>query len=236
MRRTAAAALILLLSVFNVNASVFDDEPSQTGTVELRGLVLDETGAYIPAVAVEVDDGKGNKYKAETDERGRYRVRVLPGVYTVRVAVPGFANFEGQVDLSSGRPLTFDVKMTVEFKEQVEIKENTANISTDPDKNLSSITLTEADIESLPDDPDELLETLRQLAGAGAGDEAAIYVGGFRERGRMPPRESIQMIRINSNPFSAEFSEVGFSRIEIITKPGSDQMHGGGSSASWMNL
>ena len=35
------------------------------------------------------------------------------------------------------------------------------------------------------------------------------------------------MVRINANPFAAEFSEPGHARIEIITKPGSDTFHGG---------
>ena len=58
----------------------------------------------------------------------------------------------------------------------------------------------------------------RWRAQAGGGDDAAIYVGGFRERGQIPPKEAILRISINQNPFAAEFSEPGFLRIEIITK------------------
>ncbi|MFY9570686.1 MAG: TonB-dependent receptor, partial [Blastocatellia bacterium] len=91
---------------------------------------------------------------------------------------------------------------------------------------LSAITLTEKDLEALPDDPDELLETLKQMAGAAGGD-ASVFVGGFRERGQIPPKEAILRINMNTNPFSAEFTEQGFGRIEIITKPGADTYHGG---------
>src|SRR5262249_60167810 len=38
--------------------------------------------------------------------------------------------------------------------------------------------------------------------------------------------EAILQIRINQNPFTAEFSNPGFGRIEIITKPGLDQWRG----------
>jgi len=66
------------------------------------------------------------------------------------------------------------------------------------------------------------------MAGAAGGaDDAAVYVGGFRERGQLPPKEAILRISINQNPYSAEFSERGDARIEIITKPGSDTFHGG---------
>ena len=63
-----------------------------------------------------------------------------------------------------------------------------------------------------------------------------VLVDGFREYKRLPPKDTIEMIRINSNPFSAEFSQPGLDRIEIVTKPGSDTYHGeirfqGGDSA-----
>lgn len=41
----------------------------------------------------------------------------------------------------------------------------------------------------------------------------------------MPPKASIREVRVNQNPFSAEFDRVGFGRIEIFTKPGADKYH-----------
>ena len=196
--------------------------------IELRGTVIDEANAYIPAAPVTLDDGKGQKYTAIADDHGRYRLAVKPGVYSMTVEVEGFAKFSQQLDLSAKPAAPFDVKLKVMLAEQLEVKDNSAAISTEPDKNLSAITLTDKDLEALPDDPDELLQTLKQMAGAaGGGDDAAVYVGGFRERGQLPPKEAILRISINSNPFSPEFSEPGSARIEIITKPGADTYHGG---------
>ena len=228
MKRTISITLTLLLTMMNLGVAAFADEAEPQATIELRGTVVDETNAYIQAAPVTLDDGKGNKYTAQSDDRGRYRFLVKPGVYTLTVQVEGFADFAEQVDLTQKRKDVFDVKLKVALSEQVEVKDNSAGISTEPDKNLSAITLTEKDLEALPDDPDELLQTLKQMAGAaGGGDDAAIYVGGFRERGQLPPKEAILRISINQNPFSAEFSEPGHSRIEIITKPGADTFHGG---------
>jgi hypothetical protein len=50
-------------------------------------------------------------------------------------------------------------------------------------------------------------------------------VDGFSS-GRLPPKDSIREIRINQNPFSSEYDRLGFGRIEIFTKPGSDKFHG----------
>ncbi|HEY7547662.1 MAG TPA: TonB-dependent receptor, partial [Blastocatellia bacterium] len=223
MKKNIAIALSLLLLFANTSALASDTDPQ--GTMELRGTVIDETRAYIPAVPVTLDDGKGNKYTSQTDEKGQYRfTNVKPGVYTITVEVEGFAKFNEQIDLSVRRTTPFDITLKVSIEEKVDVKNDDAAISAEPDKNLTSITLSEKELEALPDDPDELLETLRQMAG-GTGD-ASIYVGGFRERGQLPPKEAIQMIRINSNPYAAEFSEQGFSRIEIVLKPGADTFHG----------
>jgi hypothetical protein len=218
--------LLLTAILFLMNFSILAAPAYGQATIELRGTVVDETQAYLSAIPVTLDDGKGNKYDTQTDERGHYRFTdIKPGIYTLTVQVEGFATFTQEVNLTTRPKGPLDVVLKVFISEQVEVKNDDALISTEPDKNLSSITLSGKDLEALPDDPDELLETLRQMAGA-TGDDTAIYVGGFRERGRIPPKEAIQMIRINSNPFSAEYSEPGNSRFEIVLKPGADTFHG----------
>src|SRR6185295_6810803 len=227
MRRTLATALSMLLLLLNLMVLAAPKVHAQ-GDLELRGTFLDETGAFLVSVPVVLDDGKGHKYSEQTHGQGKYRFSgIVPGVYTITVQLEGFADYTQQVDLTTKRTTPLDVTLKVFIKDEVEVKTDANGISTEPDKNLSAITLNEKDLEALPDDPDELLDTLKQMAGAAGGNEASVYVGGFRERGSIPPKEAIQMIRINSNPFSAEFSEVGFARIEIITKPGSDRYHGG---------
>ena len=225
MKRTIAITLSSLLLTVNLMCFTSPCAAYAQALIELRGTVIDETNAYIAAAPLTLVDAQGLKQTAVADDRGRYRFNVKPGVYTLTVEVEGFGKFAEQIDLTSKPGGPFDVKLKVMLAEQVEVKDNTA-ISTDPDKNLSAITLTEKDLESLPDDPDELLETLKQMAGA-AGADASVFVGGFRERGQIPPKEAILRINMNMNPFSAEHSETGFGRIEIITKPGVDTYHGG---------
>ena len=165
---------------------------AQATRIELHGTVIDETNAYIAAAPMKLDDGKGNIHTTTADERGRYRFLANPGIYTLTVEVEGFAQFVEQIDLTTKRTAPFDVKLQVIITEQVDVKDNTAAISTEPDKNLSAITLDQKDLEALPDDPDELLETLRQMAGS-SGTDAAVFVGGFREQGQLPPKEAAEM-------------------------------------------
>ena len=102
--------------------------------------------------------------------------------------------------------------------------ENTINTS--PGANASAIVLKEEEIEALPDNEEDLEEALRALAGPSAGPNGGgIYIDGF-SGGGLPPRDTIREIRINSNPFSSEFDRLGYGRIEIFTKPGTDRLRG----------
>ena len=67
---------------------------------------------------------------------------------------------------------------------------------------------------------------LEALAGPAAGPNGGqIYVDGF-SNGQLPPKSAIREIRINQNPFSAEYDKLGYGRIEVFTKPGMEQYHG----------
>jgi hypothetical protein len=91
---------------------------------------------------------------------------------------------------------------------------------------VGAIVLKGTDLESLPDDPDDLAAALQALAGPAAGPNGGqIYIDGFTG-GRLPPLASIREIRINSNPYSAEYDRPGFGRIEILTRPGTDRFRG----------
>ena len=109
--------------------------------------------------------------------------------------------------------------MTVTDTQQVEL---------DPAKNAGALVLKQEDLDMLSDDPDDLQADLLALAGPAAGPNGGqIFIDGF-SNGQLPPKESIREIRINSNPFSAEYDTSGRGRIEIFTKPGSDKFHGSG--------
>jgi hypothetical protein len=98
----------------------------------------------------------------------------------------------------------------------------------DSSNNAEAVVLRGSDLDSLADNPDDLAADLQSLAGPSAGPSgSSFYIDGF-STGEMPPKDSIREIRINQNPFSPEFDELGLGRIEIFTKPGSDKFHGSG--------
>jgi hypothetical protein len=99
-------------------------------------------------------------------------------------------------------------------------------VSVDADSNASSTVLKGKDLDALSDDPDELSSELTALAGPAAGPNGGqIYVDGFTG-GQLPPKSSIREIRVNQNPFSAQYDRLGYGRVEVFTKPGTDKFHG----------
>ena len=109
--------------------------------------------------------------------------------------------------------------------ENVDVSQNAA-VSTDPANNADATVLSKTEIEALPDDPDEMQAYLQSLVGAAAGPNGGqIYIDGFTG-GQLPSKDMIREIRINSNPFSAEYDSPGSGRIEILTRPGSDKFRG----------
>ncbi len=112
-------------------------------------------------------------------------------------------------------------------KQEVTVSD-TQTVQLDPAQNAGALILKEEDLDILSDDPDDLQADLLALAGPSVGPNGGqIFVDGF-SNGQLPPKESIREIRINSNPFSAEYDKVGFGRIEIFTKPGTDKLRGSG--------
>ena len=131
-----------------------------------------------------------------------------------------------QIELTAARATTADAKLTIAAEKQEVTVAETTHLELDPSKNAGQLVLSGQDLDMLSDDPDDLQNDLTALAGPAAGPNGGqIFVDGF-SNGQLPPKDSIREIRINSNPFSAEFDHIGFGRIEILTKPGTDKLHG----------
>jgi hypothetical protein len=201
---------------------------AQTGTGTLRGTMTDDSGAVIPAAIVTLT-GKGVTRSVQTQVDGTYVFQgVAPGQYAVKAALPGFAVLNKAVNVTAGSNAALPLQMVLAANtEEITVaEENTTDLSVEPDNNATALVLRGEDLAALPDDPDDLSDALQALAGPGAGPNGgSIYIDGF-SGGQLPPKESIREIRINQNPFSAEYDKLGFGRIEILTKPGTDKIRG----------
>jgi hypothetical protein len=214
--------------VLSALGAVFAGSLAAQAPANLRGVVTDPSGASVPGATITLTGPNSFVRVAQTDSSGTYTLPGLPpGSYTVRVGASGFALFEKTgLDLAATRATTLDVKLTLATEKQEVTVADTQHVELDPSKNAGALVLSGQDLDMLSDDPDDLQNDLLALAGPSAGPNGGqIFVDGF-SNGQLPPKDSIREIRVNSNPFSAEFDKIGFGRIEILTKPGTDKLRG----------
>lgn len=199
----------------------------KSGTVQ--GTVADPDEAVIPGATVTLTPTSGKALVTQSQSDGTYVLHNVPaGTYSETVTMPGFASFVKMgLKINAGQSLTLDAKLAIQAQEQeVQVTAQTAQVSVDADSNASSTVIKGKDLDALSDDPDELSSELTALAGPSAGPNGGqIYVDGFTG-GQLPPKSSIREIRINQNPFSAEYDRLGYGRVQIFTKPGTDKLHG----------
>lgn len=190
------------------------------GGFAVQGTVLDWKNSPVAGAIVRLES-PGRNYEVKTGTDGAFTFpAIVPGKYHGRVVAEGFPAFDRDLDLFAPPRAPLTVKLQVLVAERIEVRP-----LQEGNRNLSSMTLTGKDLESLG--AGDFYQRLRELAGAtGKPANIPIIVDGFRAGLRLPPREAIEMVRINANSFAAEFADLTDGRIEITTKPGVDDTHG----------
>jgi hypothetical protein len=189
-------------------------------------MVTDPAGAIIPQAAVTITAANGQSQTTQANDQGSYRFSdVRPGLYTVSATADGFAGFHRDaVVIAAGRPNIIDIALKIEVQEQ-QITVADEGVDANPDKNGGAIVMKGSDLEALSDNPDDLQTQLQAIAGSDPENGTQFFVDGF-SGGKLPPKSSIREIRINQNPYSAQYDAPGMGRVEIFTKPGTDKLHG----------
>ncbi len=240
--------LVFSLAFTGLRAQI-PSPPAPTATI--TGTITDPQGAVMPQATVTLTPASVSNpaepsanqpetappVSVQADSLGRYTASGLAaGRYRLEASAPGFGTtVRENVDLNAAAPARVNLVLAIETAQQ-NIEVSAADAETSPEKNGSAITIKGKDIEALADDPDALQSQLSAIAGSDSETGAQFYVDGF-SGGRLPPKSSIREIRINQNPYSAQWDDIGSGRIEIFTKPGTDKLHGGfwtqGNNSPW---
>jgi hypothetical protein len=195
----------------------------------LRGQVTDPSGGAVAGATALLTTPSGAAIETTTNKEGFYEFKDLAaGTYEIKVVAQGFALLtKTGVAVTSGQVTHLNLTLSLEVQqEKVEVQSTTTQVDVNPANNANTIVMQGKDLEELSDDPDELQNELQALAGPSAGPNGGqIYIDGFTA-GQLPPKASIREIRINQNPFSSEYDRLGYGRVEIFTKPGTDTLHG----------
>jgi hypothetical protein len=201
---------------------------AQQREAAIRGQVTDPSEALVPGASVtlrlEEQTAQPVLRAAFSDDQGTFVFPSLAaGKYSLTVAANGFRDEKREINLKSDEILTLSIKLKIEVEHQQISVSGEEELDSSPDRNLGAIILSGSDLDALATNPQDLQRQLEAMVGSDIAPQ--FYVDGFTAN-HLPPKSSIQEIRMNQNPYSAQYDTPGAERIEIITKPGGTSLHG----------
>jgi hypothetical protein len=165
--------------------------------------------------------------ETEIDRTGRFSLELRSGTYTVAVASSGFARaVQDGLEVKPGVRVEVKIRLSILVAREVVEVTPDGDLGTSAGENKSALVFEGDRLAELSDDSGMMQQQLLALAGGNPMGTPEVIVDGF-SGAKIPPKSSIRQIRINQNPYSAQYPSYGRQRIEISTKPGSDAWHGG---------
>src|SRR5579871_3084735 len=228
---------------------------AQVDRAELEGTVTDPSGSVITSAHVKVvANDTGLSEEQQTNSKGYYRFPGLAvGTYTVTTSGAGFkTKLVEDVILRVGQTRTLDVQLAVgAISEQIEVKATTA-----PADRVTAAAATVIDTNQISELPNNgrdwasftLLAPFAQDDGGGdqrtirfagrARDDNnfsidGVDAGGIQEQAQKSQtrlqisQDAIEEYRVNSALYDAEYGTQAGGQIDVETKHGTNDWHGG---------
>jgi|CXWL01.1.fsa_nt_gi hypothetical protein len=247
MRKNLIFISSIVLSVLIFSASAFAQ--SQFG--EITGTVSDQNGAVVPNASVTITGiSIGLNRTVSADSNGYYAARQLPpGNYNVSVAaISGFAaqTLKNQLVVLE-KTTTVNFTMSTAASATVDVSGGDLVAPVDQSESKVQTNVSAAKIELLPKGVDftSLLKTAPGTRGEGLaggfsidgasgsenvfiidGQEVSNFRTGTLNSNNAIPTQFVQEVQIKSSGFEAEFGGATGGVINVVTKGGSNDMHG----------
>lgn len=203
-------------------------QPSARG-VAVSGVIQDQTSAVLPGARVTLATGAAAIVQSvESGPAGDFRFdRVAPGDYQVRAEFPGFQTTAVDVRVAARAPASITIVLPLEGLTQ-EIAVSGSGLNADARSNLNAVSVDADTLDDLPMLDQDVVGALSRFLDSSAigSNGATILVDGVEVNALSLSASAIQQIKINQDPYAAEFMRPGRGRIEIISKPGGKQYSG----------
>ena len=200
-------------------------------TATLSGTVLDSTESGVSGAKASLLKSDGAAVSTTTaDVNGAFQFKsIAPGGYRVVVEHAGFDPANVPVKLISRTPLQIVVHLNIAaLLSEVNVSAQSPELSTETSDNRDTATLTQQSMDDLPIFDQDYIGTMSRFLDSGsiATGGVTVIVDGVEADRASVSASAIQEVKINNDPYSAEYPRPGRSRIEIITKPGGSDFHG----------
>jgi hypothetical protein len=194
---------------------------------DVVGSVQDPSRAGVPGARVTlVSEGGVDVGSAATDAQGQFRISVAAaGRYRVRVESPGFKTAIAGVRTGAAVRVTLALS---DLRQELTVEGAQSQVNTEAAGNLDTVRLDRETLRRLPVLGNDVIGAAAELLSSGVLGTGGVsmVVDGMETREKGVTSSAIQEVRINNNPYSAEYARPGRGRLEVITKPGDPEFHG----------
>ncbi len=249
MRKTFLGTRLMGLLLILAFAALGQREAGQ-----ITGTVRDPSGAVVAAAKVTVKSvGTGSTREATTNISGIYTVPSLrPDTYDVAVEAAGFEKFQQRVTVTVGSVNEVSMQLSVSSsKTTVEVVESGAVQVNTETQTLSQV-IDSQQLNELPTSPTRDPYQLVGISGNVATDSSSARGAGFSINGQRSastsilldgaenvdtytatvgqkvPLDSVQEFSVLTNNFGAEYGRASGGVVNVVTKGGTNQLHGSG--------
>lgn len=222
---------LLKFAVFLLSLHTTAFAQANSDRFTISGTVRDASGAGIPDARVIVHSKKGAALlTTKTDIAGSFSFSgIAPGQYYIEADSPDFERQTVDVSVLERSPAPIHITLTIAgVKQEVIVHDSVTRVSTDSSDNLDVVTLDRGMLDNLPIFDQNYVAAMAQFLDPGSigTNGVTLVVNGMEQKNIGVSASAIQQVKINQNPYSAEFSRPGRGRIEVITKPASQDFHG----------
>jgi len=239
--RSYALALVLLSPV-----ATFACKPSGSASApappSVQGVVADPTGAIVPGAEVDLVDPAGAvTSSSHSGGDGSFQLSAPhAGNYTLVVSEPGFNTVHDPVAIPPAAPAIAGSAAHVlaaplhiilpiaSVATNVRVDADTSEDLTAPEDNHDSSVMTSQDLKALPifdNDYATAMSAFLDDSATATGGSGLIVDGAEANRATVSA-SAIEEVRINQDPYSAQYYWPGRGQMEIITKSAADHYHG----------
>jgi hypothetical protein len=223
MNHLALAALVLIVC--------FTAAGQSTSRFAISGVVQDQAGAAIVGARVElVDANPAGLQMTTTDQSGRFEFkRIASGPYRLQVSSPGFESTKLDMTVESQSPAPLKVVLAIaSLRQETTVTSEPTKISTEATDNKDTVALSEQSLSNLPVFDQDYIGAMSRFLDPGSvgTNGVSLVVNGMEVNNLGVSPSAIKEIKINQDPYSAEYQRPGRGRIEVTTKPGSPEYHG----------
>jgi hypothetical protein len=242
MLRFSALAVLLLSSAAIVSAASTDSNSKPASAATVQGVVADPSGAIVPNAQVSLVDADGSIAGSTTsDGVGNFQMAAPhAGSFTLVISEPGFETVHLPVTVKpalvtlaapAAHVMAAPLHITLPIASvatNVRVNGDTDEDLTDSEENHDSSVLTSSDLKALPIFDNDYVTAMSSFlddSASGTGGSGLIVDG--VEANRSPVSASaVQEVRINQDPYSAQYYWPGRGQMEVITRSAADKYHG----------